>query len=467
MKKILSLLLMLCATQLYATETEKVLFLGERNVGNWSASLKFEKATFANAKAGDVISVSGTTGSGDKHQLGLRFMNADWSLKPVDYMDVTAGLTYTLTADDATNLKTYGLAVQGVEFVVSKVSVISNDGAAGDATDNDIVLSEGSLPLDLGNWSSWVKLNPSQFNYAVAGDQLVLTLSGATSDCQIAFQDNNWSNILPEINIAEGTTTYTFTITSDYLSAFKSNNVIVKGKNATITAIVFHGHTGAATRNMVYNMNDKDEEYISQMPTTAIDVTLNRAFKQGWNSICLPFSLTQAQLQQIDAQAQVYTFSDYADKNVTFTRADETQGLTAGTPYLLYLSAANTGEIGFSGVTMTAATAGSVAHGNATFNGNYAAGNTAVAGNYGVTSDGYVEAGASDSYVDGYRAYIAVVNGAKVNTIGFDQPTGIASVQATAVSADAPVYSVSGMRMNTKALQRGLYIRNGKKYVVK
>lgn len=47
-------------------------------------------------------------------------------------------------------------------------------------------------------------------------------------------------------------------------------------------------------------------------------------------------------------------------------------------------------------------------------------------------------------------------------------PTAIDGVEMDAEDADAPVYSLSGVRMqSTDNLPKGVYIRNGKKFMVK
>ena len=44
---------------------------------------------------------------------------------------------------------------------------------------------------------------------------------------------------------------------------------------------------------------------------------------------------------------------------------------------------------------------------------------------------------------------------------------GIANVNAAdKTNADAPIYNLSGMRVNKNNLQKGMYIQNGKKFVV-
>ena len=53
---------------------------------------------------------------------------------------------------------------------------------------------------------------------------------------------------------------------------------------------------------------------------------------------------------------------------------------------------------------------------------------------------------------------------AKTITIAFDETTGISNISSDEDASNAPIYNLSGMRV--QKAQKGVYIRNGKKYVV-
>ena len=50
---------------------------------------------------------------------------------------------------------------------------------------------------------------------------------------------------------------------------------------------------------------------------------------------------------------------------------------------------------------------------------------------------------------------------------GFNPTTGIAIQNVNDARQDAPIYNINGVRVNGNALQKGIYIQNGKKFVVK
>lgn len=80
------------------------------------------------------------------------------------------------------------------------------------------------------------------------------------------------------------------------------------------------------------------------------------------------------------------------------------------------------------------------------------------------------ENGAAFTYKKGHQAYLAVPNpngGTGVQSFSFDgTSTGINGI-VTVSNNDNEVYTLSGMRVNSDRLQKGIYIVNGKKVVIK
>ncbi len=103
-----------------------------------------------------------------------------------------------------------------------------------------------------------------------------------------------------------------------------------------------------------------------------------------------------------------------------------------------------------------------------TFQGTYApkaAGS--ITGNYGVTSDGRIAKAGSGASLKGYRAYFTgVPAGSEIKgfVIDGEDATDIGLVQMVEGS-DKPVYNMSGQKV--QKAQRGIYIINGKKVVIK
>jgi hypothetical protein len=89
-------------------------------------------------------------------------------------------------------------------------------------------------------------------------------------------------------------------------------------------------------RSVIKDITLSDKDGISSIPSKA-NVTYERTFEAGWNSICVPFTITQSIL---DSFGEGYYMAQYEDKEilgdkraVSLRRIDS---LAAGTPGFIY-----------------------------------------------------------------------------------------------------------------------------------
>ena len=205
------------------------------------------------------------------------------------------------------------------------------------------------------------------------------------------------------------------------------------------------------------------------------NVTIDRSFPAGWSTVCLPFATTVTALGAEQAQA----FTAFADNTLTFTKVAD-GNLAANTPYLIYFEEAK--DLSAAPIYMPAdiesSMPESVTFGDVTFTGNYTAGMSMV-GLYGVAEQNgaqYIMKGGAGSKLGSTSAYFTVSGTtAGVNTLSLDiedeGTTGIESIVAEEGQA-FDVYTLTGVKVRTAAtdldgLQRGIYIVNGKKVLVK
>lgn len=196
------------------------------------------------------------------------------------------------------------------------------------------------------------------------------------------------------------------------------------------------------------------------------DVELTRTIKEGFNTLVLPFSMTQAEVEaNFGAGAVVYTVSSYANDNVTF---NVKEGISANEPVILKATQAGTNYT-IEGRTIVAGAP--VKNGtNVTMTGSYAASTT-------VPTDAYVINGGkfylvnSAVTIKGTRAYINVTEPAGgevkavLNAVFEDgTETAIENVLGNE-AANGAIYNLAGQRVQ-KAV-KGLYIIGGKKVMVK
>ena len=235
----------------------------------------------------------------------------------------------------------------------------------------------------------------------------------------------------------------------------------------------------------------------SEFNVTLADRTL---YKDGdWNTLCLPFSLSAAQIAAsplAGAEARTLSSASYAGGTLTLNFSEPVQTLTAGTPYIIRWEKAEgydacdpyTWDIKdplFENVTIDCA-ARNVETTKVTFTGTYAP-ITFNADNHSILFLGaentlyYPESGAS---INPFRAYFQL-NGISAANIdpnnvkmffGEEGPTLVSSPSGREEAG--AWYDISGRKVspshNTPSygegrgrLPRGIYIHNGKKVIIK
>lgn len=207
------------------------------------------------------------------------------------------------------------------------------------------------------------------------------------------------------------------------------------------------------------------------------NVTFNRNFSAGWNTICLPFDYSLSAFGYTEAGDYIATaaqeFSAADENGLDFSSVST---LEANKPYLVYFSVALTSTPIYFGVKVQEPTPSAVTYGDYTFQGNYTAG-FSMSGKYGVANiDGkqYIRLGGSNSKLNATGAYFtssstSLAQSMVLNLSG--EITGIGSVSTETVSnTNGAVYNLQGIRVSEGSLDnlpKGIYMQNGKKIYVK
>lgn len=199
-------------------------------------------------------------------------------------------------------------------------------------------------------------------------------------------------------------------------------------------------------------------------------VKINYTVRQGWNTVALPFMVND--LSVFGENVKAWTFSGY-DGNLKFSRVT-TGSLASATPYILYVETPTTeSQLVFSNITIYSSTATEAdcytKQGDATFQGTYSnmvAGE--MEGKYGVTPEGEIRVGSANATMKAFRAYFVLPEGsegAKLVIEGVnDDATAIDAVELFG-NQDGDIYDLSGRKVSHA--QKGIYIQNGKKVVIK
>ena len=215
------------------------------------------------------------------------------------------------------------------------------------------------------------------------------------------------------------------------------------------------------------------DENVAWTPTASpsANVTLKRSFNTNWATFAVPFDIDNETLKaQFGDDVQVSTISADAD-NLNFS-AMQTPAITANEPVIMKVS--NTaGTYTFDNVEIKAATPTLTPIEGVQVIGNYSGQITMPASDdatkYYYIASNKLKYTTGTQTLKGFRAYFSVAADSPVKGFfenGYDfegLPTAIDGLQAE--GANATIYNLAGQRVN-KA-QKGIYIVNGKKVLVK
>lgn len=215
---------------------------------------------------------------------------------------------------------------------------------------------------------------------------------------------------------------------------------------------------------------------------TGVNVTLKRTMAKGvWNTICLPFGLDKKQATTAFGEGvKVAQLDDTNSTGATLKFVDMTDtGIEASVPYLIKPTIdALADGYKFVGVEIKEAaviptkveTAGKLF-----FNGvyNMVDATTEVTSGYNAAflgANNTVFGAKPGTNMKGFRAYFAIPNSVKASELRVvidGTATSIKNIDSEVVESNAPVYNLQGQRVDSNNLTPGIYVKAGKKFVVK
>ena len=281
-------------------------------------------------------------------------------------------------------------------------------------------------------------------------------------------------NVTVNGNSVTGTYSGTFSAGSDAaISSWQGSTWGTQRCNVSLTLSASNSITGTITcpkLKMVF-ANSQTLNQTSNVTLSAgtYNVTINRTFAQGWNTLCLPFSITPAEIGAKAAQE----FSSVSEgKTLNFAAVSQMQ---ANVPYLVFFENATTSPFYYCGATQTPNAQG-VTHSGITFSGNFTADKN-MQGFYGVATgtDGHqrILLGSAGATLPAMAAFFSSTQPLANMSLRMEGEnlTDIEAIQTTENEAQTDVYTLQGTRIQpaTKGarLPKGIYIINGKKVIVK
>ena len=251
------------------------------------------------------------------------------------------------------------------------------------------------------------------------------------------------------------------------------NNVDVRGETANLTFSTPHA------KDIILSDDESNEDLIYDVSGKTYNAYLeSRTFRDNgiWNTLALPFNVTVANSPFKDALIYTVLNRSSVVNGLLTLRIDPLTPTTleAGKPYLITWEGAKTVyEPNFSNVTFNRATqevTGSVTGGTTiAFKPNYSYLEfTEAQPSILFLSNNNLYSVAAGAKIKPQRGYFQVSDGSPVRGMVFDivdEETAIESVNGA--FNNNPWYDLNGRKLTGKPAQKGIYINNGKKTIIK
>ena len=389
-----------------------------------------------------------------------------------DFYDASK-VSYTVKGRMATATKSYNAAT-------GKLTITVNNSVSGSTSYTIQFLTEKTYTgtLGVGNGSTYGKgaafsaklLAESETKRSLKFENITLENAAGKQGIGTLYVPN----VTVNGTSVTGTYSGTFSAGSDAtISSWQGSAWGTQRCNVSLTLSSSNRITGTITcpqLKMVF-ANSQTLNQTSNVSLTAgtYNVTINRTFAQGWNTLCLPFSITPAEIGAKAAQE----FSSVSEgKTLNFAAVSQMQ---ANVPYLVFFENATSSPFYYCGAMQTPSAKG-VTHSGITFSGNFTADKN-MQGLYGVATgtDGHqrILLGSAGATLPAMAAFFSSTQSLANMSLRMEgeNMTDIEAIQTTENEAQTNVYTLQGTRIQpaTKGarLPKGIYIINGKKVIVK
>lgn len=271
----------------------------------------------------------------------------------------------------------------------------------------------------------------------------------------------------------DGTTIWTKEITSKS-NTFESTTLKLQGVNGhtTITFKLTSTNGGYfALDDVVISPADQvtlRDDVANKFETKVSDVTVGRTIQGGvWNTLCLPFNAGKNTIAQATGNAvedvSLRTFNGFSNNELTFA---ETDTITAGTPFLIKVTKTSANPVFTLASLKGDATAQTVTYNGASMAGTLAPTDIGTTGLFLTAGGELKKANSSSTTLKGLRAYFTVPAGTTQARLMLDDGATVIDM-VEAVAADGRWYAPDGRRYSTQPTRQGIYIKDGKKIIIR
>lgn len=441
---------------------------------------KYSDDTFTTPTATETNGVVGTVAYSSSNKAAISVDASTGALTFNGYGKATITATFTPNDTEKYAGSTDSYIVENNQKVDESVIIFSADAKSFKSITDNYKDNNGNI--------DFIATNGKKYTFDVQkarnnNDKLQLNGSTVTSPSFPDFTNGY------KVTIEYETTKATITLSSG------SKSVKGSSKDKTVSLYVLDGSAFKIniTSNVLYISKieivpnkvgitlDENSESNTIEAKTGVNVTLKRPMNVGrWNTFCVPFSIDATQVtSQFGEGTQIaeYSVSKSKDDVIDFATV-QSNAIVAGKAYLVKpTKVAATEGYTFSNVNITALvpTKETVDNGAIDFRGIYnptditvgLPTNTFAAG---IVSN-VVKKAVSDSNMKGFRAFFIIPEGTGAQSsymLKIDgTATSINSINGADVVVNAPVYNLQGQRVDGNNLTPGIYVKAGKKFVVK
>ena len=326
----------------------------------------------------------------------------------------------------------------------------------------DITFTAGTLTVNKATLT--ITADNKSVRYGEAAPEYTVSYSGFVNS-ETASVLGGFLNIA--CTYAQNDNVGTYVITP---SGFSAQNYVITYVGGTLT-VSLASLTLADNADNNNAINDVISHYGRKADVTLSGRTLTA---NNWNTLCLPFDLSSAQIASIFGNGtKVKTLSDYSSNTtkVTVSFADAAT-IEAGKPYII--KPTNTVENPvFADVTIDK-TMNDVTVGGATFKGTY--GPVVLTANDKrrlFLANNTLWYPTAELTVRTCRAYFELTNevpetaGAPSIVIDYGEAASLTPAPSPTGEGSGYWYTLDGRRLDKKPTQKGIYVKNGRKVVVK
>lgn len=441
------------------------------------------------------VTVNGGGKIGESNQKEYSMASSSESSRSILISDVTPTTTITIAnvseskfyvkdvvaymLDDLSFYESFSLmrGNNNIEFNATSAASASNCDNSGSEFGSNVYILQNYRSLYLADNSYTTPAVSS----VISGQRYLLSFKIAGHDGyttpQLTISCNGATNLSQFNTMSVADVSGTRTKTVGDIETWHENYVVLTGMTNT-TKITFSGEylflDEIKLKAIPSNLDQaKDNSlFIEAYNGETRDVTLSRTLTGNiWCPLCLPFDITPAKMEATLGTCEVRTLTSATGGLFTFDVVASETTVPAGTPFLVKVPSTIVNPT-FSAVMIknTAATEASASTSEYKFVGTYSPVELTTDGtNLFLGTDGNLyRPGTTEGYnrLGGLRAYFVVKDGASARIAIKDDASAIDAPRSVTVTADSPLYDLSGRQIRNSQPKRGLYLRNGRKFFV-